>query len=315
MIEVVFSESAHGSLKAAQHFGAGSYKNGAFSVIVTRSDGKKPSRKQISLAQKNYEESQRIAWEKAVPMQGNAADIFSFSLMLSVGNISSEPFLQKRQTALAFVNKVHPYAEPLDFAQRIESDLQKIHYRVQQGEPLRIWYSDNPDEACGLYWFAAGLRPFKAFIKELYLVKLPQFKENENGTLSQSTAWGEIMPGEWSRYLPYQKTVSSAFIDYCSMVWQSLQQENAPLRVVLNGRVQGVDDALYDRFILKEIEAEENEFFEARVIGRVLGKYQLGISDSFIACRIEKMIESGRLKTITSPSKDEPIYRKKLRKQ
>lgn len=39
------------------------------------------------------------------------------------------------------------------------------------------------------------------------------------------------------------------------------------------------------------------------IIGRVLGKYQLGIGDSWIALRIEEMIRSGKLEAVTSEPK------------
>ncbi|MDL2295045.1 DUF3658 domain-containing protein, partial [Ruminococcaceae bacterium OttesenSCG-928-D13] len=55
-------------------------------------------------------------------------------------------------------------------------------------------------------------------------------------------------------------------------------------------------------------------FQEAMVIGRVLGKYRLGIGDAWVAHRIEGMIRQGKLEPTTEASKDSPIYHRKLRK-
>ncbi len=72
----------------------------------------------------------------------------------------------------------------------------------------------------------------------------------------------------------------------------------------------------YDDFILREIEAEGEKFRETVVIGRVLGKYQLGISggDGWLALRIEEMICAGRLEIVRAADGDVPTYRRILKK-
>ena len=90
--------------------------------------------------------------------------------------------------------------------------------------------------------------------------------------------------------------------------WVELQQENAMLRAVLNGKLVSTPESLYDTFVLREVEKQENEFTEARLIGQVLGKYQLGIGDAWIAPRIEQFIKDGLLIPITAPEQGTPIY-------
>ena len=67
-------------------------------------------------------------------------------------------------------------------------------------------------------------------------------------------------------------------------------------------------------YIQKEIDSQGNEFREAIVIGKVLGKYMLGISDGYIHHRIEKMVADGRLKAITKPKEGYPAYHRILKK-
>ena len=62
--------------------------------------------------------------------------------------------------------------------------------------------------------------------------------------------------------------------------------------------------------------AEQPEQFKmAIVIGNVLGKYQLGISDVWISNRIDKMLEDGVLEIIQDAPKGETNYRRILRKR
>ena len=51
------------------------------------------------------------------------------------------------------------------------------------------------------------------------------------------------------------------------------------------------------------------------VIGRVLGKYHLGIGDAWVALRIEEMIRAGMFETISDADEDAPIYHRMLRKR
>lgn len=68
MIEIVFSHSACGSLKVAQHYGKGEYKGGCSAAFISHADGRKPTKKEIKAAQREATETERLAWENATPM-------------------------------------------------------------------------------------------------------------------------------------------------------------------------------------------------------------------------------------------------------
>lgn len=114
--------------------------------------------------------------------------------------------------------------------------------------------------------------------------------------------------------LSYQLSPTKFHPRFWASRWKTLQQENAPLRAVLNGQLASVPEDIYDPWVEREIAAETGEFWEARVIGNVLGKYQLGIGDAWIALRIEEMLRAGKLQAVTEPAPDRPIYHRKLRR-
>lgn len=70
MIEIIFSDSACGSLKMAQHYGEGSYVGGCNGVIVSKKDGGEPTPAEIEEAEKAAEEQIRSEWEKGTLMVG-----------------------------------------------------------------------------------------------------------------------------------------------------------------------------------------------------------------------------------------------------
>ena len=318
MIEIVFNDSACGSLKTAQHYGEGKYQGGCIGVIVSHANGNKPTKEEVEAAQQEAREKACLAWESATPLGGNTADIYGFNLVLSVGDISeNQPGIKRRQT-LENLYSVYPNDEGHQAAQeilkRVNEDLKTVQERAAAGESLRIWYSNQPDEMCGLYWFMGQLNQWKVHGRQVSIVKLPEWEADEKGNLVQKSGWGEVAPGEWHRYLALQKPVLPVFEQSCASHWQELQRENAPLRATLNGQLISAPETLYDGFILREIAAEGEEFQEAMVIGRVSGKYQLGIGDSWIAFRIEEMIRAGKLESVTAVAKDMPIYHRVLKK-
>lgn len=317
MIEVVFNESACGSLKVAQRYGKGKYQ-GVSSVFICHADGRKPTKKELEEAKYQYEERERRLWENAVPLGGSPADVYGFHLALSLGNISDEIFGQQRQTALeklympCISDSDHQYIQ--NIVNNAKANLSSIYKRIASGEPIRVWYSKNPDELCGLYWFMNQLVQDEAESKQIFLVKLPEWENREDGIVIQKNSWGDVSAEEWYQYLSLQEQATESFVKMCAGHWRQLQQENAILRAELNGRLVSVPENIYDDFIIREIKAEGETFHEAKLIGRIMGKYRLGIGDGFIHFRIEKMIADGELEIVTQAEKNEPVYRRILKK-
>lgn len=319
MMDIVFSDSACGSLKMAQSYGKGKYIGGSIAVFISHEDGGKPTKEEIKAAQKEAEEKDRLAWERTVPLGGNPADIFGFDLVLSIGDISENHPGVKRMQTLERLYSNYPNIEGQQVVREIlrkaNEDLKMVQERVAAGESLRIWYSNKPDEMCGLYWFMGQLEQWKVPYGQVLIVRLPEWEADEEENIVRKSGWSEVAPGEWHRYVSLQKPVLPTFIQSCTSRWKELQIENSPLRAVLNGQLVSVSEKIYDDFILREIAAEAEEFHEARVIGSVLGKYQLGISDSWVALRIEEMIRAGKLEVVSSAAKDMPTYHRVLKKR
>lgn len=318
MIEIVFSDSACGSLKMAQHYGEGKYQGGCIGVIVSHADGSKPTKEEVEAAQREAKEKARLAWESATPLGGNTADIYGFNLVLSVGDISeNQPGIKRKQT-LEHLYSVYPndggHQAAQEMLKRVNEDLKTVQERAAAGESLRIWYSNQPDEMCGLYWFMGQLNQWKVHGRQVSIVKLPEWEADEKGNIVQKSGWGEVAPGELHRYLALQKPVLPVFEESCASHWHELQRENTPLRATLNGQLISAPETLYDDFILREIAAEGEEFQEAMIVGRVLGKYQLGIGDSWVAFRIEEMIHAGKLEAVSAVAEDMPVYHRVLKK-
>ena len=143
---------------------------------------------------------------------------------------------------------------------------------------------------------------------------LPDFWERPDGTVIRWNSWGEMEPWMWGRLAQTGRQLPANVLRGLAGTWQDLQKENAPLRAVVNGRLMSVPEDWYDPFLRREIAARPAEFSAAQVVGTVLGKYQLGIGDGELTCRLEAMVQGGELQQVTYPGPRDPSYHCRLRK-
>lgn len=316
MIEIVFNDSVHGSLSAAQTFGAGEYHGGAIGVFISHGDGSEPTQAEIEEATRQAEEEERQKWEQAVPLGGKREDVYGFSLALNLGDIRDPLCVSDRLNAFCvgfsfFDAKLE--REMRQYLTEIPGKLDEVRLRIAGGEDARIWYSSNPEELCGFYWLMDQLRSLPEDHGTLYALRLPDWEESGD-VIRTYQGWGEIAPGEFHRFLHLAQPVSDGLSRYFGNRWKELQQENASLRAMMNGRLMSVSEDIYDRCIHAELAKQPDEFREAHLVGNVLGRYQLGVNDGFIHHRIEKMVQQGSLIPVTVAREGEPGYWRTLRK-
>lgn len=316
MVEVVFGPSARGSLRQAQHYGKGPWHSPAIGAVL-RSDGQPPSKEELRAVQRRAAERSRREWEEAVPLGGEPSDVYCLDLVLSVGDISEEmPGLLRRQALEKLICGSVPEEEARKQIQRLweesQEALSSVVARSVAGETVRVWYSQQPDELCGLCFFLERLQSAGA-AGPVSLVELPQWEERPDGTMVHWISCGEVSPGEWGHLLTEERIPSQARRRFFVNCWRELRRKNAPLRALVNGQLMGVPADFYDGFIRQEIAAADREFRQAHVIGAVLGR-GLGIGDAWVALRMEEMIRAGLLEVVSQAPPEDPVYRRILRR-
>lgn len=338
MLEIVFSDSALGSMSLASGGPEGMIA-GAVGIIGQHEDGSPYSGEEVQKYRRQFEERERRCWAGALPFESRRADILCFPLALSVGEIDEEGIGPAREAALQKLMNLYP-AEGREAAAGLLDTARKslAALRARAGrEPVRVWTSQNPDERCGLAWLTTQLEPLGLDKLAVTVVALPEFIRadwapvelpvpaewpEEGGVVPQGdgsvvlscTGWAEIEPHQFGQLAALARPVPLGELRALAHQWRRLKRENAPLRAVLNGRLVSVPESLYDPFLWREIEAQPEEFQEAVVIGRVLGRYQLGIGDGWAALRMEEFIRQGMLSPLTQPEPDAPSYHRLLRK-
>jgi hypothetical protein len=293
MLEVLFSDSEKGSMKVAKNYNSKTMLGGAIGYI-----GKKPTKAEL---EKHFE-GQAVG--------GSSQDVVNIGFLLDIGDISGEIDGYERQNIFQkvwgrfdFDNK-----EKEQFFQNQRKDMEKLLSAAKDGIPIRIWKSNAPYSTCGFHFVCHLLRNIDCNIS---IVSLPEYNPISENEIVEYSHWGEVNAGKFYQFLPLEKQLTQIDKKIVSDHWHKLMIENAPLRAIINGKLTSVPENFYDFIITNNL--PDNDFIMARFIGKLLGEYRLGISDSWYALRIEKMIEENKLIVVENEDLSHP-YKKVLRK-
>ena len=307
MIEILFTESACGSMKLAK-----SVKNivgSSTGVIFCHPDGREPTPEELEREIARVEEEARIKRENAVQMEGTPRDVVCFPLNLSMGDIS-EPFSDERAEYLQSTVLIGGPNFSRIGAELMATARKSLDRVLATEEPVRIWTSNHPDEACG-FCHILSILPEDADIRVLELPRL----EVLNGEVRTYTGWADVEYTDLGRFQSLERPLADSERQTFAALWRALQAENGPLRTVIGGKLSTVGEDHYDWIIQRELVRQPEEFHEGRLIGRILDKYHLGVSDSLLALRIEEFIARDELVPITESEEDRPIYHRYLRRE
>ncbi|MCG8698289.1 MAG: DUF1835 domain-containing protein [Bacteroidales bacterium] len=293
MLEVVFSDSTKGSMKIAKNYDEKSMLGGAIGYI-----GKKLSKAEL----KKHFEGQAVG--------GDSQDVVYIGFALDIGDISGEFDGIERQNVFQKIWGRFNFDdnEQEQFFHNQRKDMEKLLSAVINGIPIRIWKSNTPYSTCGFYFICNILRNIDC---EINVVSLPEYKQVSENEIVTYGDWGQIQSGKFYQFLTLERQLSQSEKLMFSNRWCDLVRENAPLRAIVNGKLISVPEDYYDYIITKNI--PDDDFLIARLIGKIMGNYDLGVSDSWYALRIDKMIEEKKLIIVENKDMSHP-YGKILKK-
>jgi hypothetical protein len=296
MIEVMFGESEGGAMKVAKNFRKSDFNNGAIAWF-----GRKPSK----------EELEKMFDGEAVG--GNSSEVVCLPFVLDIGDITIPIDSEYRKNLILDIYTISGFGDDNtrksleDAWNKYLKEIERLRHYASQREDLRLWYSNAPYSLCGFYYVCNLLKDYDCKISAVKLPRYMQLSENE---IQFYSSWGEIDAGKFYRFLPLEKTLTTCEIRSFASDWLELKEDKSTLRAVVNGKAIGVPEDFYDHVITKEL--PEGEFAMGRLIGNILGKYPLGITDWWYAKRINRMIELGELVIV---QKQKETYRQILRRQ
>ncbi len=292
MLEVCFGDSVKGALTVAQHGGLSMIGSGIAFVTEKKGLGGWLQRRR---AKREYLRRQEALDRQAVPLGGTREDIAALSFGFSMGDIAAPltadcPKRDELRRMVAFDAMGISVDVERTVADCWEAWLCDLH-KVQSGpEAVRVWVDATPEAQCGLLFVADLLKDKDTAI---HVVKLPAQVVREDGVSVSYRGWGEVEPQLFGTFLNCERVLRAAEVQDLAAQWQTLREENAPLRVVEDGAVRSADIDYYDEIIRREFPQDTCKV--GRLIGNALSRQNLLISDVFIARRIQRFIDQGEL--------------------
>ena len=279
MIELVFSDSATASLKSAMQLG--NYRATGMKIAVD------------SAGNTISEEPFTPAPYTGPKLEGSADDVLGIWLLADIGDISN---LANGASRMELWHKIAAESGDDNWSAQLSGQLAGAVARLERAkvnaEPVRVWWSDAPGEACGFYWAMSVLKNAPG---PVYSVKIPMLLPDEGGH-ERLSGTGGLAPEHFYHLAAEAKPVGAWERAACSDEWNRLAAENAPLRAVVNGRLCSVAADFYDAFLRQNITGQAQRVME--LIGLSLVHGPPGISDWWYAQRIRNMLAAGELVTL-----------------
>lgn len=246
------------------------------------------------------------------------ADVLPFMLALDAGDIAQKGVGDARLDTLRAMFSFAPGGIGQEAAQHCfaaaKAGWESARARMLAGEEARLWTSAQPDERCGLAWFAHQMKRWGIPAEQLWIAELPAAEESGSVRVEYNS-WGDVPPENFARLSKAAQRCTSLRLLAENALWCDLMQENSPLRAQINGRLRSVPEDFYDFLLERAIDRQGGAaFLQAKVIGEVLGRDRPGVGDGFLALRMEKMIERGALCAVTEAPADAPGYHRMLRR-
>lgn len=177
MIEVMFGESEAGSMKCAK----------SRKAVISGEDGPTAIFGNAALL------PPREAW---IPIPGHAGEVVCLAYMLDVGDIREEFDSAYRQELILSMYLQSGWNSSKRFRQELTEGIRRNirEYRrlmefMENGEPVRIWYSQTPYSLCGLYWLCSRMDGQE---QEVYAVEMPPYTECSDGVIITHHSWGNV---------------------------------------------------------------------------------------------------------------------------
>lgn len=276
MIEILFGESEAASMKAAK----------CEQVYVRSTDGPTAC---FGAGKRKASEKKYYSW-----IEGSSAEVICLGFLLDIGDIQEKITGSYRKNLILSLYNQNQWDDEDDYETELQemfehytSDLSRLQEYLEDGETVRIWYSDAPYSRCVFYQICQLLLKYQA---EVHVVKLPEHVIRQDCIISYAN-WGEVAAEEFAGFLPYEKILTETELRIYAQNWTDLVSENAPLRAVISGKLMSVPEDFYDFLIWKHLADKPKK--EARVIGDILGTSMLGVGDWWYAKRIEHYIDHG----------------------
>lgn len=229
---------------------------------------------------------------------GSPAEVLPLWMALDTGDLSGpEARRAVYQDLYGYIAEV-----PEEMERMNRTALARLDRAEAADEPVRLWLCPgDPAEMCNLLFLCDR---YADAAPKLSVVRIPdRVVDEQAGTVTTYRSTGEIPPEALISMVRYEQPLGDAERRAYTLEWRKLVQENAPLRVIVNGRLMSVPEDFYDHALRANLPG--GTFTAAWPIGRTLSQMS-GVGDRWLYVRLMAMVRAGELIEVAGPTDDYP---------
>lgn len=213
-------------------------------------------------------------------------------LLLGLGDIAQTNLLETRKTLLKIRNTHERHDDTDEWYQSILAGLKALDQAIIEQKPLRIWWTDLPDDSCGFAWLCDYLRDAQNQVTSVHVPLILSYEQ----FLFSIHSLGELSTADFAKYHLFsgeQPLLRDTRIAH-SYLWRDLRKDNTPLRIMINGHLMSQPINFYDRFLLSHVSSVDFKKIP-EVIGEVLGDGPSGVPAWWYRHRVDYLISKKAL--------------------
>lgn len=209
-----------------------------------------------------------------------------------LGNLNSPEGWQERRDWWKSLLEHSPYMEQLDMVDD-KMALHNLKQKLDEGsEDAWLWMGQNQHDVCGYYWLMSQLKDYQGRIFVLYLNNLPFL--NEKGSLYYPAAIHEILPKEILKAKKLARPITLSEFEVDPDEWKKFCNENAFVRILEGGKkIVSKEENFYDKDVMSAITGDWQKL--NKVFMNMFGKMKIKTGDVFLAWRMRKLAEEGKI--------------------
>ena len=171
-----------------------------------------------------------------------------------------------------------------------QAAITQLKAAIHTNTPLRIWWTDVPNDVIGLWWLADLCAKQKLAIQQVHVPTI--FPHPTQSALYKITKLSEIDPDWLDALVQTATTLTVRDLTAFSYGWQNLHSASNEVRILLNGELLSVPETYFDPMILAEVKTPPKTFPEhAKAIGRLIGEYQISLPDWWWHYRLQQLFD------------------------
>lgn len=236
---------------------------------------------------------------KCIKREIKSDGIFSLWMFLNLGNIDCEDLIAEQvQIEVGYYkyfskNTTDEELEKI-FSEQLKQErkkFEKFRKFINDGHKIRLWISNTANNRCGLYWLCNFL---KDYTNELSMIVCPGYEYDDIAeTVEEIREWS-MFSNPWSMvdHIKEAHIVSEKEKLAYSNRWEELVEENAPLRILVDDMIVGVNEDFFDNAILGFVGHIPEK--QVHIMGKMLRKWR-GCDVAFISERIDHLIATKQI--------------------